>query len=62
MKSRSGDTVKLRELLDEARDRAYQINKDRLAEFGEESKQTEEEMLATAEIVGITSIKYFDLR
>lgn len=61
IKSRSGDTVKLKELLDEARDRALEISKQK-TDDQEELKFTEEQMLENAEIVGMCSVKYFDLK
>jgi arginyl-tRNA synthetase len=67
MKSRSGDTIKLVELLDEARDRALKNFEERRALAGENEGQkvqivSEKEMLAAAETLGLSSIKYFDLR
>ena len=63
MKTRDGDTVKLMELLNQARDRALEVFKERMKE-GEESKVqvNEEELLKAAEILGISSIKYYDLK
>jgi len=61
IKSWSGDTVKLKELLDEARDRALEIAKKKVDD-SEELKFSEEQMLENAEIVGICSVKYFDLK
>ena len=83
IKSRSGDSIKLKELLDEGRDRAYKVSLEKeqeqaeflaekrkkaeedgepLPEEEEEEKRSEEEKLADSEVVGITSIKYFDLK
>lgn len=63
MKTRDGETVKLMDLLNQARDRALEVFKERMKE-GEESKVqvNEEELLKTAEILGISSIKYYDLK
>lgn len=71
IKTRAGKSVKLSELLDEARDRALQTFKERMsggAGNEEESKETKvqiestEEMENAAEVLGISSIKYFDLK
>ena len=76
IKSRSGDTIKLKELLDEARDRALNLTKKKIEEEQkrgeeekgeehkviEEHKFTEEQLLHNAEVAGICSVKYFDLK
>jgi len=70
IKTRAGKSVKLVELLDEAKERQIQMFKDRMshdnAEEGEghQSKvQIDEKGLEeAAEILGISSIKYYDLR
>lgn len=73
MKTRSGDTVKLAELLDESRERALEMFKKRLeqqAEMQQEKDgnaqvkvQIDPAMLEeSSEILGISSIKYFDLK
>ena len=64
IKSRSGDSVQLMELLDEAQKRAAQVCKDKHEASGvsEEEKLSEEEYNALGEAVGMTSVKYFDLK
>ena len=64
MKSRSGDTVKLSDLLDEATERALKQLKERSESAeGEKKMQVDESKLEeTAERMGIASIKYFDLK
>lgn len=64
MKSRSGDTVKLAELLDEAKERALKSLKERQeSDFGDKKMQVDDSMLEeTAERMGIAGIKYFDLK
>mmetsp|Transcript_23182 Transcript_23182/g.42675 ORF Transcript_23182/g.42675 Transcript_23182/m.42675 type:complete len:585 (+) Transcript_23182:75-1829(+) len=66
LKSRSGDTVKLQELLDEAVDRAYQEivrRVDEQTQKGEEVfMQTEEEQGEAAETIGIAAVRYFDMK
>ncbi|MDP5339135.1 MAG: arginine--tRNA ligase [Nodularia sp. (in: cyanobacteria)] len=58
-KTRSGDTVRLRDLLDEAVIRARADLEARLKE--EERAETEEFISEVAEIVGISAVKYADL-
>jgi len=60
-KTRSGDVVRLRDLLDEARDRAEVELKRRR---GDEPATAEEQALlrANAERIGVAAVKYFDLR
>src|SRR5207253_236487 len=54
-KTRSGDTVKLEELLDEAEERALQIVTEKNAELGEAQRKD------IARAVGLGAIKYGDL-
>ncbi|WP_414552453.1 arginine--tRNA ligase [Anabaena sp. CCY 0017] len=58
-KTRSGDTVRLRDLLDEAVIRARADLEARLKE--EERAETEEFISEVAEVVGISAVKYADL-
>ncbi|AHJ29929.1 arginine--tRNA ligase [Nodularia spumigena CS-584] len=58
-KTRSGDTVRLRDLLDEAVIRARADLEARLKE--EEREETEQFISEVAEIVGISAVKYADL-
>ncbi len=58
-KTRSGDTVRLRDLLDEAINRARADIEKRLQEDGR--KETEEFIQNVAEVVGISAVKYADL-
>ncbi|MDF5709413.1 MAG: arginine--tRNA ligase [Nostoc sp. S4] len=58
-KTRSGDTVRLRDLLDEAIARAHADLKARLQE--EQRQETEEFINEVAKIVGISAVKYADL-
>ena len=62
IKTRAGKSVKLVELLDEAKERALVIFKERKGEEGSKVKVDESELEETAERIGITSIKYFDLK
>ena len=74
MKSRSGDTVKLNDLLNEAKARAMTQFKARLERQAEHQNAGEEGLVAqrvqvdpakleeAAEILGLSSIKYFDLK
>jgi arginyl-tRNA synthetase len=54
-RTRSGDVIKLADLLDEAQERAYQVVTTRSPEL------TEEERREIARVVGIGSVKYADL-
>ncbi len=54
-KTRSGETVKLKELLDEAEERAYAMVAQKGGDLSEEDKR------AVAEAVGIGAVKYSDL-
>jgi len=63
IKSRSGESIQLMELLDEAQTRAAEVCKQKREESGkEEDKLSEEEYNALGEIIGLTSVKYFDLK
>jgi arginyl-tRNA synthetase len=68
MKTREGDSTKLMDLLDEAKNRTMDIFRERMKEEedaeGVKSKvQVDEaELERTAEIMGISSIKYYDLK
>lgn len=59
LKTRAGDTVKLRELLDEAVLRARQDLETRLGET--ERTETEEFITHVSQVVGISAVKYADL-
>lgn len=63
-KTRTGESVKLMDLIDEAKDRAKKDLLGRLAsnEEGEKTNIKEEDISASAERIGIAAIKYFDLR
>jgi arginyl-tRNA synthetase len=58
-KTRSGETVRLAELLDEAEERAYQVVSEKAAE--RESTLSEEQKREIARVVGLGAIKYADL-
>eukprot|EP00744_Colponema_vietnamica_P005585 GILI01008168.1.p1 GENE.GILI01008168.1~~GILI01008168.1.p1 ORF type:complete len:705 (-),score=265.92 GILI01008168.1:157-2271(-) len=61
LKSRSGETVKLRELLDEAVDRCAATLKER--EQGDQKQgHTEEEIAVLSKKIGYGAVKYFDLK
>ena len=68
MKTREGDSTKLMDLLDEAKARTLDIFRERMKEEedtdGVKTKvQVDEaELERTAEIMGISSIKYYDLK
>lgn len=62
IKSRSGESIQLMSLLDEAKERAAKVCKDKHANDLEESKLSEEEYEKTGEIIGMTSVKYYDLK
>jgi len=59
-KTRSGDVVRLRDLLDEAAARAA-VELRRRAKLPEDA-EIDAEMQAGAELIGISAVKYFDLR
>ncbi|KAG8340019.1 Arginyl tRNA synthetase N terminal domain [Trypanosoma vivax] len=61
IKTRSGESAKLKDLLDEAVERSHAILVER--EDGERAQgHTEEEMRELSKIIGIGAIKYFDLK
>ena len=67
MKTREGDSTKLMDLLDEARNRTLDIFRQRMKEDDEEGAdrkvQVDEAQLEqTAEVMGISAIKYYDLK
>lgn len=70
MKTREGDSTKLMDLLDEAKNRTLQIFRDRMKEDEEGAEGTtvskvqvdEAELERTAEVMGISSVKYYDLK
>ncbi|HEY9673371.1 MAG TPA: arginine--tRNA ligase [Waterburya sp.] len=59
LKTRSGETVRLRDLLDEAITRAHADLESRLKEEGRQ--ETEEFITHVAQVVGISAVKYADL-
>ena len=60
-KTRSGDTVKLDELLDEAVERAFEVVKAKQLERSEADRLPESLWPEVARVVGIGSVKYADL-
>ncbi len=69
LKTRAGGTIKLRELLDEAENRAYELLRQRDAapagrtdDEGDLAPPADEEKRAIARRVGIAAVKYADLR
>jgi arginyl-tRNA synthetase len=62
IKTRSGDSVKLAELLDEAKNRAMKMFEERAAENSDKVQVDDAQLEATAEKLGISAIKYYDLR
>eukprot|EP00742_Colponemidia_sp_Colp-10_P001631 GILJ01001750.1.p1 GENE.GILJ01001750.1~~GILJ01001750.1.p1 ORF type:complete len:600 (+),score=136.22 GILJ01001750.1:55-1800(+) len=62
LKTRSGDAVRLVDLLDEAKDRSLKEMKDRIASGEEKSELTEEQLSMAAEKVGYGAVKYYDLK
>jgi arginyl-tRNA synthetase len=62
IKTRSGDSVKLSELLDEAKNRAMAMFEERSKEKGDKVQVEAAQLEATAEKLGISAIKYYDLR
>ncbi|MBE9216576.1 arginine--tRNA ligase [Plectonema cf. radiosum LEGE 06105] len=60
LKTRAGDTVRLRDLLDEAVARAHEDLESRLNEV-EAREETEEFIANVAKVVGISAVKYADL-
>ena len=61
-KTRSGDTVRLVDLLDEAVSRMESSLRERMADKEGEDKRSDEELHATASAMGYGAVKYFDLR
>jgi len=62
-KTRSGETVKLTDLLDEAVERAHTEIKKRVAEQGENAFiKGEDEQLAAARQLGYAAVRYFDMK
>jgi arginyl-tRNA synthetase len=59
LKTRSGDTIKLKDLLDEAIERARADLQERLAQ--EERQETADYIEHTAQVVGLSAVKYADL-
>ncbi|NEO34327.1 MAG: arginine--tRNA ligase [Symploca sp. SIO3C6] len=59
LKTRSGETIRLRDLLDEAVTRAYKDIESRLNE--EDRNETEQFKSYVAKVVGISAVKYSDL-
>ncbi len=55
LKTRTGDNIKLRELLDEAAERAYALVSEKSPDFPEDERRR------IAEIVGVGSVQYADL-
>lgn len=71
IKTRAGKSVKLSELLDEAKDRALATFEERMKTQTENAQEgatvkvqidSKEDMLNAAEVLGISSIKYYDLK
>ena len=75
IKTRAGKSVKLAELLDEAKERALKNFEERKNKGKEEAKEGEDEQIMqkvqlegkeelerAAEVLGISSIKYYDLK
>jgi len=60
-KTRSGETVKLADLLDEAEERAYNVVKTKQLERPEEERVPEALWPEIARVVGIGAVKYADL-
>jgi arginyl-tRNA synthetase len=61
IKTRSGESTKLKDLLDEARDRALATLRER-EESDRSQGHTEEEMQNLAKKIGYGAVKYFDLK
>ena len=62
IKTRSGESVKLHQLLDEATSRAKDLLNDRLNLPKVSEFLKDKDLLAISETVGINSIKYYDLK
>ena len=61
LKTRDGGTIKLKDLLDEAEERAFAVVKAKNEERPEADRFSEEECRSIARIVGIGSVQYADL-
>jgi arginyl-tRNA synthetase len=61
LKTRDGDTIKLKDLLNEAEERALAVVTAKNAERPETERFTEDECRAIARVVGIASVQYADL-
>ncbi|CAI2363162.1 unnamed protein product [Moneuplotes crassus] len=61
-RSSSGESVQLVSLLDEAKERATELCKMKHENASEEIKLTEEEYQERGEIIGLASLKYYDLK
>jgi len=55
LKTKSGDNIRLKDLLDEARERAFRLVTEKSADFPEEERR------AIAAVVGVASVQYADL-
>jgi arginyl-tRNA synthetase len=62
IKTRSGDSIKLMELLNEATSRALAMFKERMALKGDKVQVEEKDLLSSAEILGMSAVKYYDLK
>lgn len=62
MKSRSGKSVKLHELLDEAVERAHNLLKERVKDPKVSSYLVDQDLSRIAQTIGMNSIKYYDLK
>lgn len=61
LKTRSGDVIRLKQLLDEAEDRAYALVAAKNAERPEAERMSEQECRDIARAVGIGAVQYADL-
>eukprot|EP00796_Vickermania_ingenoplastis_P008676 gene8676-6099_t len=61
IKTRSGETAKLKDLIDEACDRALAVLKER-EDSDRAQGHTEEEMQKLSQVLGVAAIKYYDLK
>lgn len=62
LKTRSGETTKLRDLLNEACERAYATLAEREADPERRQGHSEEEMRRLSKAIGFGAVKYFDLK
>lgn len=62
IKTRSGDSVKLMELLNEARDRAMTMFEERMKDKADKVQVKKEDLAKSAEILGMSAVKYYDLK